>query len=197
MRPEVRVLPGPLPALTSGNAGDRGRSPVGRGGCRTNNSTWLPFLVLSRTSRATYCSRALCSKKRSEETACPYDRQTARRSRRPTAICRCRSAFSTFSTYGPDLRRRSTPTSCPQAGPTAAPQSTAHPHESRQRGGVVAGSASVMLGSTAAVRLRRSATASRETRSTSCHRRQISHHGMRSRLAGYAPSVGGHGRSRT
>jgi hypothetical protein len=34
----------------------------------------------------------------------PYDRHTARRSRWPTAICVCRSASSTFSTYGPDLR---------------------------------------------------------------------------------------------
>src|SRR5215218_8711319 len=49
MRPEVQVLPGLLPALTSANAGHRIRSPVGvaRGGSRT--LTWLPCLVIGQT----------------------------------------------------------------------------------------------------------------------------------------------------
>jgi hypothetical protein len=53
MRPEVQVLPGPPPALIRGNAGQHARSLLGgvRGGSRT--LTWLPLLVMSRTSRAT------------------------------------------------------------------------------------------------------------------------------------------------
>jgi hypothetical protein len=47
MRPEVQVLPGPPPALTSGNAGHRVRSWFGGTGARSRTLTWLPVLVMS------------------------------------------------------------------------------------------------------------------------------------------------------
>ena len=53
MRPEVRVLPGPPPALTSGNAGQRVWSSLGEECAGSRTLTWLPLLVISQavTSR--------------------------------------------------------------------------------------------------------------------------------------------------
>jgi hypothetical protein len=53
MRPEVQVLPGPLAALTSRNAGHLVRRMVGEACAGSRTLTWLPFLVMSDTSRAT------------------------------------------------------------------------------------------------------------------------------------------------
>jgi hypothetical protein len=46
MRPEVQVLPGPPPAMTSTNAGRRVRSFVRRQCAGSRPLTWLPFLVM-------------------------------------------------------------------------------------------------------------------------------------------------------
>src|SRR5215212_1267939 len=46
MRPEVQVLPGPPPVLTSGNAGHRVRSSLARVGVGSRTLTWLPLPVM-------------------------------------------------------------------------------------------------------------------------------------------------------
>ena len=46
MRPEVQVLPGPPPALTSGDASQRCWSPLERAYTGPRTLTWLPFLVI-------------------------------------------------------------------------------------------------------------------------------------------------------
>src|SRR5688572_5436607 len=46
MRPEVQVLPGPQPALTSGDASQRCWSPLERAYTGPRTLTWLPFLVI-------------------------------------------------------------------------------------------------------------------------------------------------------
>src|SRR4029453_8927363 len=46
MRPEVQALPGPLPALTSRNAGRLIRSQMGSAGAGSRTLTWLPLLVM-------------------------------------------------------------------------------------------------------------------------------------------------------
>jgi hypothetical protein len=48
MRPEVQVLPGPLAALTSTNAGRLVRSPLCDACAGSRTLTWLPLLVMSR-----------------------------------------------------------------------------------------------------------------------------------------------------
>jgi hypothetical protein len=47
-RPEVRVLPGPPPTLTSRNAGCLVRRPSGRGVFEIRPLTWLPLLVMGQ-----------------------------------------------------------------------------------------------------------------------------------------------------
>jgi hypothetical protein len=47
MRAEVQVLPGPLPALTSRNAGPLVRRTVGEPCAGSRTLTWLPLLVMS------------------------------------------------------------------------------------------------------------------------------------------------------
>jgi hypothetical protein len=46
MRPEVQVLPGPPPAMTSENADQRVRSFVRRRCAGSRTLTWLPLLVM-------------------------------------------------------------------------------------------------------------------------------------------------------
>src|SRR4029453_7079357 len=48
MRPEVQVLPGPLPALTSRNAGCLVRWQMGATGAGARTLTWLPLLVIGQ-----------------------------------------------------------------------------------------------------------------------------------------------------
>ena len=48
MRPEVQVLPGPAPALTSGNAGQCVWSSLGEECAESRTLTWLPLLVMSQ-----------------------------------------------------------------------------------------------------------------------------------------------------
>jgi hypothetical protein len=61
MRPEVQVLPGPPPTLTSGNAGGRVRRPVAGGCAGSRTLTWLPLLVMSQTVTSLVVPRARTS----------------------------------------------------------------------------------------------------------------------------------------
>src|SRR5215207_9383098 len=54
MRPEVQVLPGPLPAVTSGNAIQRIWSAPGWAGIGPRTLTWLPLLVMTKMPRGCY-----------------------------------------------------------------------------------------------------------------------------------------------
>src|SRR5829696_1164595 len=57
MRPEVQVLAGPPPALTSENAGQRVRSWLGGTGAGSRTLTWLPLLVMDVLLRASAQAR--------------------------------------------------------------------------------------------------------------------------------------------
>jgi hypothetical protein len=102
MRPEVQVLPGPPLTLTSGNAGQHARSSLGGVGGGSRTLTWLPLLVMSRTSRAT-AVRGHSWFRRLRTDRLPLSLSTARRSRRPTAICVRRVGFLNVFCYGSAL----------------------------------------------------------------------------------------------
>src|SRR5215208_5942517 len=51
MRPEVQVLPGPPPTMTSGNVRRRVRSSLGVAYAGSRTLTWLPFLVVDMLVR--------------------------------------------------------------------------------------------------------------------------------------------------
>ena len=81
MRPEVQVLPGPPPALTSTNAGRRVRSFVRRQCAGSRPLTWLPFLVMDVLLQG--CSLARWSATRQRQRPPSRPSTTCCRPRRP------------------------------------------------------------------------------------------------------------------
>jgi hypothetical protein len=70
MRSEVQVLPGPPPALTSGNAGQHAPELIGRGGCRIKNSYLVTAPGHEPDLQSNCCSRTLVVQEGSEQTVC-------------------------------------------------------------------------------------------------------------------------------
>jgi hypothetical protein len=81
MRPEVQVLPGPPPAMTSTNAGRRVRSFVRRQCAGSRPLTWLPFLVMDVLLQG--CSLARWSATRQRQRPPSRPSTTCCRPRRP------------------------------------------------------------------------------------------------------------------
>ena len=76
MRPEVQVLPGPQPALTSGNAGSSPPYPIGRGESRIKNSYLVTRPCHVRGGSEAYLFEGICFKSRrpSESSPCSCGR---------------------------------------------------------------------------------------------------------------------------
>jgi len=69
MRPEVQVLPGPPPALTSGNAGSSPPYPIGRGQSRIKNSYLVTRPCHVRGGSEAYLFEGTCFKSRPSESS--------------------------------------------------------------------------------------------------------------------------------